>query len=123
LLSPIFEDDALSDIANRYVTCLVRVPEAYTLVREYKTVRPGFLVLKTDGSKWGSISLSAVDPEESGRQAVEYLRRALEAQNPLPDCHEHPESDPSILTGSLQVQSGEAGSLADLAGFKAGDVL
>jgi membrane-associated protease RseP (regulator of RpoE activity) len=123
LLSPIFEDDELAFLAKQFVTCLVRVPEAYSLVSKYKTVRPGFLVLKPDGAKWGSVSLSAMDPDGSGQKAIAYLKDALDAENPVADQHEYPESDPSLLTGSIEVAAVEEGSTAEKAGFKKGDVL
>ena len=99
------------------------MPEAYSLVRKYKTVRPGFLILDTEGDKWGSVALSSVEPEKSGREALEYLRQARTSKAPLPDRHEYPESDPSLLTGTFQLLTVEKGSAAEQAGFEPGDLL
>lgn len=109
--------------ASQFVTCLVRVPEAYSIVRAFETVRPGFLILAPDGTKWGSVALSADEPEVSGREAAAYLIRILRATSPLPDQHPYPEADPSLLEGTLVVHQVMKGSNAESVGFCEGDLL
>jgi membrane-associated protease RseP (regulator of RpoE activity) len=104
------------------VTCLVRVPEAYQLVRKHHAVRPGFLLLDADGRKRGSVALVAADPDGSATRAKEYLRRALEAPGPIPDDHQGA-SDPAAGTGRFEVAEVEAGTLAGEAELRRGDRL
>ena len=76
-----FEDAALAAAARRFVTCLVRVPQAYELVRTYEAVRPGLLVLDADAKKRGAIALTGAGAPE----AVAYLDRVLTAPGPVED--------------------------------------
>jgi len=49
------------------VKILVRVPEAYLLVREYKATRPGLLVLDSDGRRVAATPLSGAKPAAIAR--------------------------------------------------------
>jgi len=118
----VFEDEELVALARRAVTCLVRVPEAYQLVRKHKAVRPGFLLLDAEGRKRGSVTLVAADPDGSARRAKQYLRRALEAPGAIPDDHRGA-PDPSTQTGRFEVGEVEAGTPAEAAGLRRGDRL
>ena len=62
-------DKRIVDAAAAFVRILIRVPEAYVLLRPYETTRPGFLVLDADGRRVDSIDLRAVtDAEEIARR-------------------------------------------------------
>lgn len=76
-----FEDAALAQASRRFVTCLVRVPQAYALVRKYEAVRPGLLVLDAAGDKRGAIALT----DAGAPEAIAYLERVLAARGPIED--------------------------------------
>ncbi len=80
-----FADAGLADEATRFVTCLVRVPEAYALVRDHRAARPGLLVLDSAGRKRGCIALRPEDAAGSLAAAKEYLARARAADGPIED--------------------------------------
>ncbi len=64
-LGPIWKDAAVKKAAAGYVRLLVRVPEAYWLVTDYKVTRPGVLVLDPRGRKVAAQALSAREPTAS----------------------------------------------------------
>ena len=50
-------DKKLVAATKPYVRILIRVPEAYLLLRPYNTTRPGLLILDADGRRIDSIAL------------------------------------------------------------------
>lgn len=110
-------------LTRRFVTCLVRVPEAYAVVREHATTRPGLLVLDPTGRKIGSVGLDAQDAGASLARATAYLERVL-ASPPQPDDHPEPREPMDLSrTGRFLVLTVDAGSDAEAAGLREGDVL
>lgn len=70
------------------MTLLVRVPEAYRLVADFKSIRPGILLLNPDRKKFGSFSLlRKAPPADTARALAAYLHRAAVSDVPLPDDH------------------------------------
>lgn len=66
--------------AGRFVRLLVRVPEAYWLVRAYGVKRPGVLVLDGTGRKVGAFALNpAAAAAESGAGLAAELDRCVSA--------------------------------------------
>ena len=58
--------------AQPYVRIMVRVPEAYHLVREFEAIRPGLLVLDADGRDIDSLPLTgAPKPEDVAQWLLE----------------------------------------------------
>jgi hypothetical protein len=53
--------------AKAYVRVLIRVPEAYLLLKDFKAKRPGLLVLDGDGRRVGAIALAGAKPANVAR--------------------------------------------------------
>ncbi len=67
-------------VAEPFVRVLVRVPEAYWLVKDYETTRPGVLFLDAAGRKLGDVALDAGKPEEGAATLLATAARAAEAE-------------------------------------------
>jgi hypothetical protein len=65
--------------ANRFERLLVRVPEAYWLVKDYGVQRPGVLVLAPDGRKVDALEVLGTDPEAEAAALATTLELAVEA--------------------------------------------
>jgi hypothetical protein len=68
--------------ANRFERLLVRVPEAYWLVKDYGVQRPGVLVLAPDGRKVDALEVLGTDPEAEAAALATTLELAVEADPP-----------------------------------------
>ncbi|MCI0341136.1 MAG: hypothetical protein L0216_08265 [Planctomycetales bacterium] len=66
-------------VANDFVRVLVRVPEAYWLVKDYKVSRPGALFLDAAGRKLAAVALDASKPDEGAAEILAAAARAAEA--------------------------------------------
>lgn len=74
-----FDSEAVRTAAASYVRVLIRVPEAYLLLRRFDTTRPGLLVLDADGRRVGSLDLSPVlRGELSAKDVAAWLDTASE---------------------------------------------
>ncbi len=97
------------------------MPEAYSLVQQYEAVRPGFLLLDSEGRKWGSIALSPAAPGESLRRVKRYLRDASDSKTPLADARDAPRLDLEGLAGHFEVKHVPPDSRAAALGLEPGD--
>jgi len=99
----------------------VRVPEAYLLVRQYDTMRPGLLVLDADGRRVASLALPGM-----GAPAVEpeALARWLAAGEKAPAREiwrftaDGPDAALAKLQDALEARDGVAGVVREGAAFQ-----
>lgn len=91
------------------------------MVQEYNAVRPGFLLLAPDGTRWGSIPLSPVAPSESVPAVKEYLLAALRSETTLADATSAPQFDLDLLEGYFLVKNVSPESVAASLGIRSGD--
>ena len=78
-----FKDRELARLGRNFVTCLTRVPDAYSILGKYKITRPSLLILDPDDKVFGVFTISFRDPVGSLIGAKQYLKRALRAKKPL----------------------------------------
>ena len=99
--------------AKGYVTIRIRVPEAYLLMGQYETSRPGLLILDADGRRVDSIPLPGMGAPQIGpaklaarlrtamkSPALESMRASLKGS---PSCMAKVRRDLSALPGVRNV--------------------
>ncbi len=72
----------VQNAAKGYVTQLIRVPEAYLLLRRFDTTRPGLLILDADGRRVDSIDLRPALRGELEPEAVAKRLSAAKTKTP-----------------------------------------
>ncbi len=72
----------VKNAAEGYVTQLIRVPEAYLLLRRFDTTRPGLLILDAEGRRVDSIDLRPALRGELKPEAVAKRLNAAKTKTP-----------------------------------------
>lgn len=130
-VSSIVNDPKIVEKAARFTTVLVRVPEAYELVRKHSAVRPGFLFLDREGKSLGAIGfpfgkgveetvadvLRAMDEVLAGGTIEEVERGLVGIRYEVRNVEGTEDRVSVVLTGIV------AGSAAAEAGLEPGDVV
>jgi hypothetical protein len=109
-LSTLLRDEKVRDAAEPFVRVLVRVPEAYLLLKPYEATRPGLLVLDADGRRVASVSL---EDEPDAEEVAREIRQAREA----------PSVERFVLRGDPDGVARLAKRLASLDGVESAETL